>query len=112
MRLRIEVDDKEKIEERTFILPVFRVCRLKNAWNASAWTTQMAGDRLDIADIGIDSRQRRFAWMWPQEPHTRIETRIRTGQGVYTMPAFLLLRWLVVAQRPAQGPLRFETANG
>ena len=101
MRLRIEVDDKGNVEERTFILPVLKDVPRDKRLERVGLTTQMKADKLEIVDIGIDSPAERIRLdVADKNRIVGIETRIpQPDKAWYTMPAFLLLALVVVAQR-------------
>ena len=101
MRLRIEVDDKGKIEERTFILPVIKGAPPDKRMERVGLTTEMKGDRLEIVDIGIDSAAEKIRLdVANRNRILGIETRIpQPDKQWYTLPAWLLLALVVVMQR-------------
>jgi len=101
MRLRIEVDDKGNVEERTFILPVLKDVPRDKRLERVGLTTQMKADKLEIVDIGIDSPAERIRLdVADKNRIVGIETRIpQPDKAWYTMPALLLLALVVVAQR-------------
>ena len=100
MRLRIAVDDKGALEERTYILPVTMGAAEKRLERVGL-TTQMAGDKLEILDIGIDSAAEKIRLDIANKNRiVGIETRIpQPDKEWYTVPAILLLALVVVAQR-------------
>jgi hypothetical protein len=101
MRLRIEVDDKGKVEERTFILPVLKGVPPERRLERVGLTMQMKGDKLEIVDIGIDSPAEKIRLdVADKNRILGIETRLpQPDKTWYTLPAFLLLALVVVAQR-------------
>jgi TRAP transporter 4TM/12TM fusion protein len=101
MRLRIEVDDKGKVDERTFILPVLKGVPPQQRLEKVGLTTQMKGDKLEIVDIGIDSPAEKIRLdVADKNRILGIETRVPQPDKLwYTLPAFLLLALVVVAQR-------------
>jgi hypothetical protein len=100
MRLRIEFEDKGKVEERTFVLPVTKGSPEKRLERVGL-TTQMKDNRLGIVDIGIDSPAEKIRL----DPANKnrilgIETRIpQPDKQWYTLPAWLLFALVVVTQR-------------
>jgi len=100
MRLRIEVDDKGKIEQRIFILPVIKGVALEKRLERVGLTTQMKGDKLEIVDIGVDSPAERVRLdVADKNRILGIETRIpQPDKEWYTLPALLLLALVAAAQ--------------
>jgi hypothetical protein len=100
MRLRIEVDDKGKVEQRTFILPVTKGSP-QTRMERAGLTVQMQGDRLEIVDIGIDSPAEKIRLDVANKNRILgIETRIpQPDKEWYVLPAFVLLALVVAAQR-------------
>ena len=101
MRLRIEVDDKGKIEERTFILPVVKGAPPEQRLARVGLTTRMAGDKLEIIDIGIDSAAEKVRLDFANKNRILgIETRVaQPDKQWYTLPAWLLLALVIFNQR-------------
>ena len=101
MRLRIEVDDKGKVEERTFVLPVPKGVPSEKRLEKVGLTTQMKADKLEIVDIAIDSPAEKIRLdVADKNRILGIETRIPQPDKLwYTLPAILLLALVVVAQR-------------
>ena len=101
MRLRIEVDDKGKLEERTFILPVIKGAPPDKRLERVGLATQMKGDRLDIVDIAVDSPAEKIRLDVANKNRILgIETRIpQPDKQWYTLPAWLLLALVIVVQR-------------
>ena len=101
MRLRIEVDDKGRVEERTYILPVLKGVPPEQRLARVGLTTQMKADKLEIVDIGIDSPAEKIRLdVADKNRILGIETRIpQPDKAWYTLPAWLLLALVVVAQR-------------
>ena len=64
-------------------------------------TTQMKGDKLEIIDIAIDSPAEKIRLdVADKNRILGIETRMpQPDKGWYTLPAWLLLALVVVAQR-------------
>jgi hypothetical protein len=100
MRLRIEVDDKGKIEERTFILPVVKGVPPEQRLERVGLTTQLTGDKLEIADIGVDSPAEKIRLDVANKNRiVGIETRVpQPDKEWYALPALLLLALVAVAQ--------------
>jgi len=100
MRLRIEVDDKGKVEQRTFVLPVTKGPPEKRLERAGL-VTQMQGDRLDIIDIGIDSKAERARLDSANKNRILgIETRNpQPAKEWFALPAFVLLGLIIFLQR-------------
>ena len=100
MRLRIEVDDRGKLEERTFVLPVTKGSPEKRLERVGL-STQMKNNKLDVVDIGVDSPAEKIRLDVANKNRiVGIETRIpQPDKEWYTLPAFLLLALVIVAQR-------------
>jgi len=113
MRLRIEVNDKGRVEVRTFILPVTSGAPEKRLERAGL-TTQMEGDRLVIADIGVDSPAEKIRLDVANKNRiVGIETRIpQPDKEWYILPAFVLLALVVVAQRRRMAAAAVLAASG
>ena len=107
MRLRIEVDDKGKIEERTFILPVVKGAPPEQRLARVGLTTRMAGDKLEIIDIGIDSVAEKVRLDFANKNRILgIETRVaQPDKQWYTLPAWLLLALVIFNQRRRRAAL-------
>lgn len=101
MRLRIEVDDKGKVEQRTFVLPVMKGVPPEKRLERVGLTTQMKADKLEIVDIAIDSAAEKIRLdVADKNSILGIETRIpQPDKAWYTLPAILLLVLVVVMQR-------------
>ena len=100
MRLRVEVDDKGKIDEHTFILPVTNGPVDKRLERAGL-VTQTDGDRLEIVDVGIDSPAEKARMKAAYKNRILgIETRLPQPDKIwFTLPAWVLLALVVIAQR-------------
>ncbi len=107
MRLRIEVEEKDKsgkvsIEERTFVLPV-----TKGSVEGRVKRTGLELDaapkdgKLDIVDIGVDSKAER-ARLDAGNKNRLLGIEVRNPQPAkewFALPAFLLLGLVIVVQR-------------
>jgi len=99
--LRIEVDDKAKIEQRIFVLPVMKGVAPEKRLERVGLTTQMKGEALEIIDIDVDSPAEKIRLDAANKNRILgIETRIpQPDKAWYTLPALLLLALVVAAQR-------------
>ena len=112
MRLRIEVEEKDKksgavtIEQRTFILPVTKgdnEGRLKRI-GLELDTTPKDG-KLDIVDIGVDSKAER-ARLDIGDKNRLLGIEVRNPQPAkewFALPAFLLLGLVIFGQSRRMG---------
>ncbi len=107
MRLRIEVEEKDKsgkveIEQRTFVLPVTKGTaegRLKRA--GLEIDAAPKDGKLEIVDIGVDSKAER-ARLDIGNKNRLLGIEVRNPQPDkewFALPAFLLLVLVIVAQR-------------
>lgn len=101
MRLVIEVDDKGKLEQRTFILPVMKGVPPDRRLERVGLTTQMQAGKLEIIDIAIDSAAEKIRLdVADKNRIVGIETRIpQPDKGWYALPAVFLLALVVMIQR-------------
>ena len=100
MRLRVEIDDKGKIDEQTFILPVIKG-PVDKRLELVGLVTQTDGDRLEIVDVGIDSPAEKARMKAACKNRILgIETRLPQPDKIwFTLPAWVLLALVVIAQR-------------
>jgi len=111
MRLRIEVEEKDKsgkvsIEQRTFILPVTKgnnEDRLKRV--GLEFDATPKDGKLDIVDIGVDSKAER-ARLDVGDKNRLLGIEVRNQQPAkewFALPAFLLLALVIFGQRRRMG---------
>ena len=112
MRLRIEVEEKDKkngkvsIDQRTFILPVTKgnnEGRLKRV--GLELDAAPKDGRLDIVDIGVDSKAER-ARLDVSDKNRLLGIEVRNPQPAkewFALPAFLLLGLVIFWQRRRMG---------